>query len=55
MNVDGAIAGLQTLISIKRAHVRDHVPLVILSEGWSGWRYVSERLKLCVAEDYSDA
>ena len=43
------------LISIKQAHVRDHVPLVILSEGWSGWRYVSERLKLCVAENYSDA
>ena len=43
------------LISIKHAHVRDRVLLVILSEGWSGWRYVSERLKLCVAENYSDA
>jgi hypothetical protein len=38
------------LISIKHPHVRDDVLLVILSEGWSGWRYVSERLKLCVAE-----
>jgi hypothetical protein len=23
--------------------------------GWSGWRYVSERLKLCAAENYSNA
>jgi hypothetical protein len=43
------------LISIKHPHVRDDVLLVILSEGWSGWRYVSERLKLCAAENYSDA
>jgi hypothetical protein len=31
------------LISIKQAHVRDHMLLVILREGWSGWRYVSDR------------
>jgi hypothetical protein len=30
------------LIRIKDTHVRDHVLLVILSEGWSGWRYVSD-------------
>ena len=30
------------LISIKHAHVRDHVLLVILSEGWSGWREISD-------------
>jgi hypothetical protein len=30
------------LISIKHAHVPDHVLLVILSEGWSGWREISD-------------
>ncbi|KRQ94519.1 hypothetical protein CQ12_37525 [Bradyrhizobium jicamae] len=28
------------LISIKHTHVRDHVLLVVLGEGWSSWRYV---------------
>src|SRR2546429_681713 len=30
------------MISIKHAHVRDHVLLVILSEGWSGWREITD-------------
>ncbi|KRR06831.1 hypothetical protein CP49_01625 [Bradyrhizobium valentinum] len=30
------------LSSIKHAHVRDDVLLIIFSEGWSGWRYVSD-------------
>src|SRR5438874_7246506 len=30
------------LISIKHAHVHDHVLLVIISEDWSVWRYISD-------------
>src|SRR5438105_13205718 len=30
------------LISIKHAHVRDHVLLVISSEDWSGWREIGD-------------